>query len=376
MALGSRETGTPMLFFAHDDPFSAERTDEVHYNAATFHIVSTRAVAELLMEHRVSAVALSACLSSYAQRKPLSNMCRVFASCGVQVMIGMSFTVWSAQAEAYFAGFYKALILARHSVRGAAIEGRRALQLSPRVEVEEQDWPTVTAYLATFEFNRRDTGRMGAVDLDEDRAKAELQAFDAFQRSEERGGRTKHFVGLMALEERLEAKGRLFIQIYPPAFRAITYRRLNYVRDAWLATNFADDVEIVKASRFKWSPWLYFRLVQLEVARCWASCREWWRGISGAAEHPTPARKTVLIIDEMSSIIDNGEARNIRFLDNMDLYIRFRTARSRAGLYLIMMSRSDVGWSRSGWDADKYEWTSAESFMARYSLAGLCPRGS
>ncbi|KAK5651801.1 hypothetical protein OQA88_11668 [Cercophora sp. LCS_1] len=120
----------PELLFSQPGPCAAAPSDngQVSLNSDVFNIVQAEVVADLLAKYRIPAVVLSACLSSWAQGKPLSNMCRIFASRGLRIVTGISFTAWSDKVEAYYAGFYPALVLANYGFRRAALHSRLTLQ--------------------------------------------------------------------------------------------------------------------------------------------------------------------------------------------------------------------------------------------------------
>jgi len=92
-------TDIPGLLFSRPGLSTAVqcRNGQVSLNNEVFEIVKVEVVAKLLADHGIPAVLLSACLSSWAQGKPLANMCRVFASHGIRIVTGISFTAVSSQ---------------------------------------------------------------------------------------------------------------------------------------------------------------------------------------------------------------------------------------------------------------------------------------
>ncbi|KAF7551856.1 hypothetical protein G7Z17_g4730 [Cylindrodendrum hubeiense] len=204
--------GIPKLLFALPNGYKAPMSDMLELDDKTLDFVPVDEVATLLKQHNITAVTLSACLSSYAQGKPLSNMCRAFARCGVSAITGMSFTVKSHTAKVYFAAFYPALVLANCNFRTAAVYGRRWVQVQhqrealkrrkererereqreqrrqrrqrrsgsgsnatsnvPRIIIpndEDQIWPAVTTYFATDHIDRTNSLRLGAEIFEGDR---------------------------------------------------------------------------------------------------------------------------------------------------------------------------------------------------------------
>ncbi|KAK1749427.1 hypothetical protein QBC47DRAFT_395869 [Echria macrotheca] len=128
---------TPELLFSQPGLCTAPPRERVSYDESVFQIVKAEAVAQLLAKHRIPAVLLSACLSSWAQRRPFDNMCRVFASHGIRIVTGISFTAWSDKVEAYYADFYPALVLANYGFRRAALHGRLSLH---RRLINDHEW--------------------------------------------------------------------------------------------------------------------------------------------------------------------------------------------------------------------------------------------
>jgi len=88
-------------------------------------------VALLLEKHCVTKVALSACLSSYAQHDMLANMCHIFLRHGAVEVSAMSFQVLQETARIYYAHFYEALLVNGQSFLSAAAAGREALRAKP-----------------------------------------------------------------------------------------------------------------------------------------------------------------------------------------------------------------------------------------------------
>lgn len=140
--LWCREDETPQLLFAQPGSFNAEsgssfvqlgpprarRYTKSELRKKMYHYVDAQEVAQLLSQHGITVAAFSACLSSYAQGKPLSNMCHVFAKFGICAVTGMSFTVQARMAQAYYTGFYSAVVLDNEDFRSAAVQGRHRLK--------------------------------------------------------------------------------------------------------------------------------------------------------------------------------------------------------------------------------------------------------
>ncbi|KAM0420272.1 hypothetical protein ACHAPT_011933 [Fusarium lateritium] len=175
---------SPELCFGHCKTTSLNNTDSPDDEQCLDHR-TTEEVANLLRDYGITVVVLSACLSSFGQGKPLSNMCRVFASFGMCAVTGMNFSVKATSAKAYYLGFYQALVLSKQSFRNAAVHGRRTLhshlsskkkkasrqgqsssQASSRtpsmpgsIQSRQQynmhdEWPTATTYFAMNRFDR------------------------------------------------------------------------------------------------------------------------------------------------------------------------------------------------------------------------------
>ncbi|KAF2822308.1 hypothetical protein CC86DRAFT_98122 [Ophiobolus disseminans] len=89
-------------------------------------------VAALLQRYGITKVALSACLSSYAQGDMLANMCHLFLSHGASHVSAMSFQVLQNTAQIYYAAFYEALLVNGQSLLSAAADGRAALRADRR----------------------------------------------------------------------------------------------------------------------------------------------------------------------------------------------------------------------------------------------------
>jgi len=383
--------------FAHPEGYNAPRGSKLVFNQpelgelGVFESVSAENVAEQLRDHGVTAVALSACLSSYAQGRPLSNMCRIFASHGVRVITGMSFTVWNLTARSYYESFYRTLVLAGRSFRGAAAQGRLTLrdEETAREKVGEGRpiWPIATTYLTAGVFDRTDTAALGLgpdptpADLAAAAAprwmrrggrrgwapgwrkqEPSLAAYDAFLGRPEING-MEHSVALLALEDQLTKRGSLYIQLSPAGGEE--KHRVRCLGDLWLATNFFDKVEIVSASCFLWPFWLWFQLLRAWLAFCWAGRR--------AAADLERTSRTVLIVDEVDDVIKRGKARGRGVLERIDDYIQHLQA-ERTSLHIIFLTtraQQTVGWSKVR-DVElkgrQCDWMMAHEYLAE--LAG------
>ncbi|KAI1385259.1 uncharacterized protein F4822DRAFT_339028 [Hypoxylon trugodes] len=94
----------------------------------SLHDVPVKQIAEKLQRSRITKVALSACLSSYAQSRIFENMCYTFLSHDVSEVLAMSFQILESTAEAYYSAFYESLILNGEAFHVAAARGREALR--------------------------------------------------------------------------------------------------------------------------------------------------------------------------------------------------------------------------------------------------------
>ncbi|KAI1779076.1 hypothetical protein F4818DRAFT_403277 [Hypoxylon cercidicola] len=90
--------------------------------------VPVKQIAERLQECRISKVALSACLSSYAQSQVFLNMCHTFLSHDVASVSAMSFQILESTTQVYYTAFYESLILQGEAFHVAAARGREALR--------------------------------------------------------------------------------------------------------------------------------------------------------------------------------------------------------------------------------------------------------
>ncbi|KAM5349706.1 hypothetical protein ACJ41O_006211 [Fusarium nematophilum] len=440
---GLSSDGTPMLCFGQAygyTPTNARPDSSMLYYA------ETRDVAKLLKDHCITAVVLSACLSSFGQGRPLSNMCQVFASFGICAVTGMNFSVDARTAEDYYSGFYPALVLANLSFRNAAIYGRRTLnsklqersrkkRRSPsagsrsnntvnstaasssavtkdRQTYQDEDWPAATTYFATGDLYRINSmGFMGetpdsiATDPGPRRSwplsllccvllyalsifttykslwggetleEADLsQDFTTFRTGLGRD-RVVHSVGLMVLEDRLKSLKQLFIHVNPP----VRDRHLQDLKDQWLVTNFVDRVEIIPASRFRdrWLPVFLLHLVRYKLSRCYADAWSCWEGQERSTtrhEECDPARRSVLVITGLESIMANGKPRYQAVVDRMDAYIQAVQARHPSGLYLIFTSQKEVGWLKALLDPGRYPWIKAQPFVASSAFSSIWPK--
>lgn len=474
----SRSDGVPQLLFARPRAYLARRANQRlrEDEELLFEYIDAERIARLLQDHHIKAVALSACLSSYNQRRPPSNMCRVFARFGVCAVTGMNFSVEQSTAEAYYAGFYAALVLSNRNFRSAAVHGRRRLQsrlqelheddererererlevprrqgrkrstsassvlsnVSNVVAVTEEDsrehdgWPMVTTYFTTDHLERTNSAKLGidwymsepanttspeltplknilwtspwlhtqlvpwifavlktelpsfitllisiilhaifykrlapayttltAADLEE----ICLTDFPAFREDLECAG-FKHSTGLMALEARLKDLRQLHIQIYPPP--ATGEVDLEGLRDLWLTTGFADVVEIVPAWQFTHLRYLIFcfHLLRHILLRYIALLiRPFTRPHNPEANPPA---RTILIIHDFDVIFKKGP-RHWFVLDRMTAYINAVEKRNRhGGVYLMILSSTEVDWLKYTWDPERHPWAKAESFFAR-----------
>lgn len=467
-----RSNGVPQLLFARPKAYLARRANQRlrEDEDLLFEYIDAEKIARLLQDHHIKAVALSACLSSYDQRKPPSNMCRVFARFGVCAVTGMNFSVEQSTAEAYYAGFYAALVLSNRNFRSAAVHGRRRLQ-SRLKELHEDDererererlevprrqgrkrsasassnvsnvvavtedgsqghdgWPMATTYFTTDHLERTNSAKLGidwymsepanttspeltplknifwtspwlhtqlvpwlfavlktelpslitliislllhaifhkrlapsyttltAADVEE----AALTEF----RQDLEGAGFKHSTGLMALEARLKDLRQLHIQIYPPP--ASGEVDLNGLRDLWMTTGFADVVEIVPARRFKNLQYFIFcfHLLRHILLRYMALLiRPFTKPLTLEADPPA---RTILIIHDFDVIFKKGP-RHWFVLDRMTAYINAVEKRNRhGGVYLMILSSTEVDWLKYTWDPERHPWAKAESFFAR-----------
>lgn len=90
--------------------------------------VPVKQIAKKLQECRISKVALSACLSSYAQSQVFLNMCHTFLSHDVAHVSAMSFQILESTTQVYYSAFYESLILQGEAFHVAAAKGREALR--------------------------------------------------------------------------------------------------------------------------------------------------------------------------------------------------------------------------------------------------------
>lgn len=90
--------------------------------------VPVKQIAEKLQECRISKVALSACLSSYAQSQVFLNMCHTLLSHDVAHVSAMSFQILESTTQVYYSAFYDSLILQGEAFHVAAARGREALR--------------------------------------------------------------------------------------------------------------------------------------------------------------------------------------------------------------------------------------------------------
>ncbi|XXH02803.1 hypothetical protein Hte_009190 [Hypoxylon texense] len=90
--------------------------------------VPVKQIAEKLQECRISKVALSACLSSYAQSQVFLNMCHTLLSHDVAHVSAMSFQILESTTQLYYSAFYESLILQGEAFHVAAARGREALR--------------------------------------------------------------------------------------------------------------------------------------------------------------------------------------------------------------------------------------------------------
>ncbi|CAO2658491.1 Nn.00g062140.m01.CDS01 [Neocucurbitaria sp. VM-36] len=114
-------------FPKNKDPIAALMEDD-----SSLSDIEVDRVAALLREYRITKIALSACLSSYAQYDMLANMCHVFLSHGASHISAMSFQVLEKTAQIYYAAFYQALLVNGQSFLSAAAVGREALRAQPQ----------------------------------------------------------------------------------------------------------------------------------------------------------------------------------------------------------------------------------------------------
>ncbi|KAH8648664.1 hypothetical protein BX600DRAFT_117435 [Xylariales sp. PMI_506] len=112
-----------LRFRRNDNPIDMLLTDDTSLND-----VPVEHIARKLQDCRISKVALSACLSSYAQSRIFLNMCHTFLKHDVAHVSAMSFQTLESTARVYYSAFYESLILRGEAFHVAASEGRKALR--------------------------------------------------------------------------------------------------------------------------------------------------------------------------------------------------------------------------------------------------------
>ncbi|KAJ3543337.1 hypothetical protein NM208_g3630 [Fusarium decemcellulare] len=366
--------GTPKLLFAKPGYFPAPKSEKPQFTSATFDYIPAEDVAKLLKRYDITVA--------------------VFSSCHVL----------SKTAEAYYVGFYSALVLDGHGFRSAAIHGRKQQGRRPGRH-GDKSWPTVVTYFAADSLHHTDSiPRLGDHIFTHDnsvpvigapksrRLLARLSAlhaialgfgarllpiltifsavlmgivlfwvpppidFVAFKENLE-NQKLKHSVGLMAFEDRLRCKRKLFIQVdETPPDRKKEEERLDALRDQWLTTNFADIVQIVPASWFK-SFWLFLKVC--ELFRC---LRDWWTNCHNSV-------RVVLIITGLEDIMKKGQRLDMDTINQMDNYIQHMERRYPSSLYLVLMSNENIDWQGRGLSRDKHPWFEAQPFRSRPGFA-------
>jgi hypothetical protein len=169
-----------------------------------------------------------------------------------------------------------------------------------------------------------------------------VKRFEEFQDcSKELRPPMRHSVGLMALEDRLKAQGKLLLVVEPTLCGHGKKRRIQYIRDVWSTTNFADHVQDFDAGAFTR-----------------ASYRA-WRGMSSwRQERDRPEdRSGVLIFYNMEKVLRNSFA-----LEAINLLITHRQRIWSSGCYLLMISSKP--WTGENLQPSKRKWVLAESFNA------------
>ncbi|KAI0836141.1 hypothetical protein F5Y06DRAFT_110499 [Hypoxylon sp. FL0890] len=114
-----------LRFKRRDNPIEMLLTDDT-----SLHDVPVKRIAEKLQRSRISKVALSACLSSYAQSQIFLNMCHTFLVHDVAHVSAMSFQITEGAAQVYYRAFYESLIFRGEEFHVAAAQGRDALRAS------------------------------------------------------------------------------------------------------------------------------------------------------------------------------------------------------------------------------------------------------
>lgn len=181
----------------------------------------------------------------------------------------------------------------------------------------------------------------------------------AFQSSREKM-QLKHSVGLMVLEDKLKSAGRIFVQVpLKPKRKKDQRQYTRELQNQWLLTNFADSVEVVPASTFKW-------LLRFKCRWAWYCVSCWFAGLQlpWKRRGSIPGPRSVLIITEIDSIIDKDMPIYASAFDYMGSFIRTVEERSPGGSYLMITSHGGVRWPEMTLFRKRHPWIGAESFSA------------
>jgi hypothetical protein len=151
----------------------------------------------------------------------------------------------------------------------------------------------------------------------------------------------RHSVGFMALEDRLKTQRKLLLVVEPTLCVHGKKSRIQYIRDVWLATNFADEVQDFDAGSFTRSSY-----------RAWQAMSTWRQ-----KKDNIEARSGVLIFYNMEKVLRNNFA-----LEAINLLIAHRKRLWRKGCYLLLISSRP--WTGESLQPSKRKWVLAESFNA------------
>ncbi len=139
----------PFLYFAKPDSFSTlPLLGKKILDYKNFEPVRASQVAEQLSQHNIGVVALNACQSCFSHNQGLTNMCHMFINSGVPIVLGMSFTVKYDTAEAFYAGFYRSLVLDDEDIHNSSVKGRAEVQNKHRNTNRRQSWPKAVTLIA------------------------------------------------------------------------------------------------------------------------------------------------------------------------------------------------------------------------------------
>lgn len=151
----------------------------------------------------------------------------------------------------------------------------------------------------------------------------------------------RHSVGLMALEDRLKTQGKLFLLVEPTLCGHGKKTRIQYIRDVWSTTNFADDVQDFDAGYFTRASY-----------RAWLGLLSWRQ-----KRNSRKAMSGVLIFYNMEKVLRNSSA-----LEAINLLITQRERIWSRGCYLLMISSKP--WTGENLQPSRRKWVLAESFNA------------